>query len=217
MTHRTDDNQSERFTPEGGDDCPSFETLSVFFDQELNSDVFAAVNTHISTCASCQRALTDLSLLRSSLRVSSPAIGTRSFAIRDSDSDTQNARTSKLPRRLRSFPIFPVAAALAAVLLLALIAGERISVDDEQSAVESPDRQVLIIDGTPFTADGEDAQFGAASSGSMNETNEDDSVSEQSGSEASFWTGWRFAQGFALLAALAVLVIWFGRRHANLT
>lgn len=215
MRHRTDDNQSELFTHEGGGDCPSFEMLSAFFDQALDAGEYASVGRHVSACQSCQSVLADLSLLRSSLRISSPAVGTRSFAITDSDSGEQNPIVTKLARKPRTFPIFPIAAAVAAILLLALIAGERFSENDEQSPTESPAQQVLIIDGTAFTDDEDDAQFGAASAGSMNESNDDESTQEPAVSEESFWSAWRIAQVFALVAAIAAVGIWAGQRRRD--
>jgi hypothetical protein len=110
--------------------------------------------------------------------------------------------------------LFPAFAAIAAALLIALLVGQLLS-NGGSDGSPGPQRtgDVLYINGTPFTAEDNDAEFGAASTDVMNDERADASnpIVEESASED--WSVSRIA--LLLVAALgggALSFWWFKRR-----
>ena len=109
-------------------ECPSFETLSLYFDEALDAADAARVDAHVAACGSCQSVLEDLRLIRQVLRATTPEASTRSFRL--TADDVRDARpvlqpaalaTSEPARRVTwlTLPFLPALTAVAALLLIA--------------------------------------------------------------------------------------------------
>jgi len=203
-------------------DCPPFETLSLFFDGELDAAEAAKVEAHVASCDSCQAVLDDLRLIRQALRVSTPVASTRPFRL--TPDDVRETRpvlqpvkpdTSAPARRLTrlTIPYVPALTAVAALLLIAIIAGDVISGDDGPGSGPTPTAgaaDVIVIDGTPIltTEEDRDGNFGAAASTPMSgQTANDGSESIESASKSDpFWDWWRIGEALLIVILLGLLV-----------
>jgi hypothetical protein len=111
-------------------------------------------------------------------------------------------------------PVFPVAAAIAAILVIALIAGEMLFSSNGGDPPGSVSGDVLFIDGTPYTNDGNEAEFNAASADDMNGLGGDSAGSTgESRTDGRSFTGWRISQILAVVLFLATSTLWYRYRR----
>lgn len=194
--------------------CPSFETLSVYFDHELPPAEIEAIAAHVDDCADCSVALRDLQLMRRVLAATSPAPSRR--VIRLNEADIEGDRPvvyadGPIPpvtpiRRpsLLTIPFAPALAAVAALLLIAVVTGDLLTRDDSGGG-----GAFIDINGTLVPVADEDLQptFEAAGQTGDSDTVEDSAEAPQArdDDDDGFWTWWRAAE-VLLIAILAGLL-----------
>lgn len=196
--------------------CPAPEELSAYFDGALDSEAASSVKRHLAACDACRADLHDFSIIRSAVRATSPNVSTRSFAVLEPAPVNRSGTIPREADRRRPFPRYPAFAAIAAVLIIALIAGELLT-GDGGSPPRSPDSadEILMIDGTPYGPDANDAEFGAASADDMNEGKPGEStVGEQEPGDG-FLNGWRIAQILALAGMAIAGGLWYSERRRD--
>ena len=201
--------ESNEGATSGGRSCPSFDDLSAWFDGFVDKARSSELRSHIEQCAMCASVLHDLELLRSALIATSPSPISIDlvFTSKDLGLRPQPDVTRRAPA-----PLFPVVTAIAALLVIALLAGQLFSGSDDTTVVTPESaNQVLIIDGTPFSAEDNDAEFSAASAGDMNDrVNSNDQVSiEETNASPAWWAVF----GFSAVVMLAGTFLWFRDRE----
>ncbi len=215
--HMSKEHNPEQHATTGGrsvpEECPSFETLSLYFDEGLDDAAAERVRSHVAGCTSCQAVLDDLRLIRQALRVSTPAASQRSFQL--TAEDVRDERPSLQPveqvesepaRRVTriTIPFLPALTAVAALLLIAIIVGDVFSDDGRQGAVPTPTAEaadVIVINGTPIPVTDEDRapSQDAAADKPMNTAAEDDP----------FWDWWRIGEALLLVVLAGLLATIF--------
>jgi hypothetical protein len=209
-------------------ECPSFETLSLYFDEELDAIETAEVRGHVAGCASCQAVLRDFQVLRRALVQTTPARSTRPFRLTEADiADTVPARRPAQPaaptpiRRasILTLPFVPALTAVAALLLIAVIAGDVLTGGDNPSTPGGTNREIVLPDGSVMTPTGEDLEPNVHPN-TENDLNPGDPNGNAQSQPAdadddSFWSWWRI--GEALLAAILIglLATWLIQRRAQ--
>lgn len=196
--------------------CPAFEQLSAYVDGELGASEQSTIQEHLAHCLDCGAIITDLNLLSSALIATTPIVTARSFALTPEMAGLQERPSELDSRRPKVFPCYPVFSAIAAVLVIALIAGDMIFGDSSTNVqpTRSSD-ETLMINGTPFTPADNDAQFGAASAEDLSPSDrvgEPVPVAEETNEDDRFFTGWRIAQTIAIFALLVLAGLWYLNR-----
>ncbi|MCC6705140.1 MAG: zf-HC2 domain-containing protein [Thermomicrobiales bacterium] len=200
------DHNSSRSGEIERDSCPEFETLSVYFDNELSEPETASVRNHVLTCDRCAVILRDFGMIRGAVVATTPVVAARSLAIHDAPE--KSAPTPLAPRR--PSPLYPIFTALAAVLVLALIAGNFLAANDaDPNAAPTVSGAVIVINGTPFTAEDNDAEFGAASADVMNDEADEparDAVAAET--REPLLTNWNIALLVSIVILAAIGGMW---------
>lgn len=189
--------------------CPSFETLNLYFDNELSPTEIELVSAHVDQCGDCTATLRDLSLLKRALISTTPATSRRTIRLTEADVEGDRPAIRLLEpaapfpatrqQRLLTIPFAPALAAIAALLLIAVIAGDFISRDN------GPD-VFVVPGGTEIAVTEQDLEDSsqAASSDPVNDSAVDGS-SGQADRDDGFWDWWRAAE-ILLIAVLAGLL-----------
>ena len=200
-------------------DCPAFERLSQFFDDQLDAFEADSVRDHVRQCSNCQAVLRDLSLIRRSLVATTPAAPERSFrlTLADVESDLPSrlptepvtTGTERKPAKILTFPFVPALTAVAALLLLAVITGDLVSRENGPNPTPTPATNSAFSTGSPVVVTDEDREDSFSAAGDS-PTNPDssDQAAENAGERAndnSFWDWWRISE-LLLLAVLIGLV-----------
>jgi hypothetical protein len=220
----TQDHNSEQRTSTAGQaplrECPSFETLCLFFDEELEADDAARIRGHVAGCDACQVVLRDMRSIRQALVQTTPPPSRRTFRLTDADitgerpvkRPSERDTTTPMRRaRILTLPILPALAAVAALLLLAVIAGDLLTGDngDRLTTPPSGNPDVVLVDGTPFivTDDDRSGNFGAASSENTNQDETNDS----------FWSLSRIGEVLLLAILVGLLASYLVQRRSHRT
>jgi hypothetical protein len=197
-------------------ECPSFESLSLYFDEAVEADEAARIGVHVAGCASCQAALQDMRLIRQALKQTTPAPSQRTIRLTEADvgGDRPVRRSgasapTTLARRaaMLTLPFLPALTAVAALLLIAVIAGDLYTGDNDVAVTPTAGSSELVLpDGTviPVTDEDLEGNFGGASESDMSPGDANGSAQNEtadSGDEA-FWSWWRI--GEVLLAAILI-------------
>jgi anti-sigma factor RsiW len=209
--------------------CPSFETLSAYFDGELPEIEMRAVRSHVSACPQCAPVIADFRAVNSLLNDAQAYALPRSFTL--SPSMTEQERSSphtpitpfrRAARHARSASLLPVMTAIAALLLIAVIAGDAWSGgggDADPAAAHTGN--VIMIGGVPVTVD-DDATFGAASAGTMNGNAESSTHDSGAGKPAApainsdsidWFNWWRPFEALLGLTVALLIVTMLSRRR----
>lgn len=203
--------------------CPSFETLSAFADNELSAEETRQVAAHIRRCPECAQVLEDIALLTSLIADETLPVTTRSFELPSTE------RVVGLPEPVRLVPaaertrntrqrFVPFATAIAALLLLVVLGGDLFTARNGTTpSILQPTPAVLVIDGTPFTNQGETQRVQAvgvlptSSAGTERNTPTSRDIAGSSATSGAFWTAWRMIELVLVLTILALLVTMSGR------
>jgi anti-sigma factor RsiW len=200
--------------------------LSLYFDEELEADAWAEVRGHVAECTSCQAVLRDFQVLRRALAQTTPAPSPRHFSLTEADiagarPDNRLAEPAAAsPARrvsILTLPFVPALTAVAALLLIAVIAGEVLTRENSSSTQGGTNREIVMPDGSVITPTSQDLEpnVAPASENDMNRGDENGNAQSRSGGDVSFWSWWRI--GEALLAAILVglLATWLIQRRAQ--
>lgn len=205
--------------------CPSFDTLSAYFDGELPEIEMRAIRTHLATCQNCAPIIADFRNIHSTLSAPGNYQLPRSFAL------TESMLTPALPKRgrasltpfsrivtmVRRAPMIPIMTAIAALLLVAVIAGEAWTGSSNSSTADSGTR-IVMVGGVAVEVE-DDATFGAASAGAMNgdspatDAGTDTSAAQSSRSSNDWFNWWRPFELVLGLTVAALIVTMMSRRR----
>lgn len=208
--------------------CPSFDTLSTYFDGELPEVEMRSIRSHLATCPRCAPVIADFRSINSLLNDEQLYALPRSFALTEEMAAQPGAVTrsfipvaplSRVAGSARSVPLFPILTAIAALLLIAVISGEAWTGGGSSSTPGGETARTIIIDGVPVEVD-DDATFGAASAGAMN--NAESSASAEASSKTSssnagdsrdWFNWWRPFEAVLGLTVVALIVTMMSRRR----
>ncbi|MGH2550276.1 MAG: zf-HC2 domain-containing protein [Thermomicrobiales bacterium] len=202
--------------------CPSFDTLSAYFDGELAEAEMRAIRSHVATCQNCAPIISDFRGIHSTLSDLGNYQLPRSFALTESMltpavPKRPLARVSpfeRMTRTVRQAPIIPIMTAIAALLLIAAIAGEAWSGGSSPNTAADGGTRVLMVGGVPVEVEN-DATFGAASAGSMNGDTpaSADSAAQSSRNSIEWFNWWRPFELVLGLTVAALIVTMMSRRQ----
>lgn len=154
--------------------CPTAEDLSALFDNAVAPSKASELRLHLDECEECRETLQSFGILRNALRIGHTLPASRPIVLTSVEVDESplpiGDQTSRTPILL-----YPILTAIAAVLVLALLTGQMLAGSDDPQGEPPASSNVLVIDGTPYSAGDDDTEFNAASADDMNR--EDDSAS----------------------------------------
>ncbi|CAN5330315.1 hypothetical protein BH09CHL1_BH09CHL1_23490 [soil metagenome] len=206
--------------------CPSFDTLSAYFDGELPEIDMRAIRTHVATCQNCAPIISDFRGIHSTLSDVGNYQLPRSFVL------TESMIAPALPKRVpapitplhriattvRRAPMIPIMTAIAALLLVAVIAGEAWTGGSSPNTAADSGPRTVMIGGVPVEVE-DDTTFGAASADSMNgespSTDADtaNSAAQSSRSSNEWFNWWRPFELVLGLTVAALIVTMMSRRR----
>lgn len=208
--------------------CPSFDTLSAYFDGELPDAEMRAIRTHLATCQQCAPIVADFRSINGLLNEMSAYALPRSFAITEAMTGQAPANSrplapvtplERVTAQVRRLSLLPMVTAIAALLLIAVIAGEAWTGGENPPPTAGSEARVVMIGGVPVTVD-DDATFGAASAGAMNGNGGESATGADSGTSSSnarnsrdWFNWWRPFEVALGLTVAALIVTMLSRRR----
>jgi hypothetical protein len=206
--------------------CPPFDTLSAYFDGELPEIEMRAIRSHVAACENCAPIIADFRGIHSALSDTANYQLPRSFALTESMIAPRQPKRAPAPvtpfarfaSTVRHASMIPIMTAIAALLLVAVIAGEAWTDGSNPNTGADTGPRIVMVGGVPVEVE-DDATFGAASSGAMNgnspatETDTSTGAAQPSRNSDDWFNWWRPFELVLGLTVAALIVTMMSRRR----